>query len=77
MDAVFSWAFNLEGCTSLNLSSHDSIGAKGARALAEALKVNNALATLSLGTSSIGDKGAQALAELIVADGQHRRTQGS
>jgi hypothetical protein len=42
------------------------VGAKhGAKAIAEALKVNAVLTTLNLGYNSIGDEGAKAIAEAL------------
>ena len=63
-----SWTFDLTGCATLNLY-RSSIGAEGARALAEALKTNGALTTLYLNSNSIGDEGARALAEALEANG--------
>ena len=50
--------------TSINLGWH-SIGVGGARALAEALKVNQTLTSIDLGHNSIGTDGAQALADAL------------
>ena len=48
--------------TELDLRSN-SIGDDGAKAIAEALKVNTVLTTLNLDRNSIGDDGAKAIAE--------------
>jgi Ran GTPase-activating protein (RanGAP) involved in mRNA processing and transport len=48
--------------TELNLTAK-SIGDDGAKAIAEALKVNTVLTSLSLDDNSIGDDGAKAIAE--------------
>lgn len=53
-------------CTHLSLRNNSiSFGDVGAAALAEALKVNAALTTLSLNGNNIGDVGAAALAEAL------------
>jgi len=44
---------------------YDSIGAEGAAALAEAVKSNSTLTTLSLAHNSFGAEGAAALAEAL------------
>ena len=48
----------------LNLIDNN-IGAEGAKAIAEALKVNPVLNNLDLGYNSIGDDGAKAIAEAL------------
>ena len=46
-------------------SEDNNIGATGATALAEALKVNSTIITLNLRNNNIGDTGATALAEAL------------
>ena len=50
--------------TTLDLEKN-SIGVKGAKAIAEALKDNTVLTTLDLNSNSIGDDGAKAIAEAL------------
>jgi hypothetical protein len=50
--------------TTLDLEDNN-IGAEGAKAIAEALKVNMILTTLGLSANSIGDEGAKAIAEAL------------
>ena len=45
--------------------SHDNIGDDGAKAIAEALKVNAVLTSVDLRLNSIGDDGAKAIAEAL------------
>ena len=45
--------------------SNNSIGDEGAKAIAEALKVNAVLTKLSLGGNKIGDVGAKAIANAL------------
>ena len=49
----------------VGLEDYDPIGPEGAQALAGALKINKALASLNLGGNSIGDDGARELAEAL------------
>jgi len=51
--------------TALGLYNNKNIGPEGAKAIAEALKVNAVLTTLVLYTNSIGDEGAIAIAEAL------------
>ena len=51
--------------TKVNLHGNKEIGDEGAKALAEALKVNATVETLSLVRCGIGDDGAAALAEAL------------
>ena len=55
--------------TELNLR-YNSIGGEGAKAIAEALKVNPVLNNLDLGYNSIGDDGAKAIAVRGGTEGQ-------
>ena len=48
-------------CNSMDFSNN-GLGLAGVRGLIEALKNNDSLETLNLGTNSIGDEGAEALA---------------
>merc|ERR1711957_727890 len=57
-------ATSLLGCTTLDLNS-TSIGNDGAKALAQALRVNTNLAVLNLDGNDIGDDGAKALAQAL------------
>jgi len=43
----------------------NSIGDEGAKAIAEALKVNAVVTTLALGNNNIGNDGAKAIAEAL------------
>lgn len=54
--------------TSVDLSSNEAIGNKGASALAEALKVNTTLEQLDLSSCGIGGLGAKALAEALCSN---------
>jgi hypothetical protein len=45
----------------------NSIGDEGAKAVAEALKVNSMLQTIYLYSNSIGDEGAKAVARVVVS----------
>jgi hypothetical protein len=51
--------------TALGYYNNKNIGPEGAKAIAEALKVNAVLTTLVLYTNSIGDEGAIAIAEAL------------
>ena len=55
---------NFFSLTELNLG-WNSIGREGAKAIAEALKVNPVLNNLDLGYNSIGVDGAKAIAEAL------------
>jgi hypothetical protein len=48
-----------------SIISANSIGAGGAKAVAEALKVNSTLQTIYLYSNIIGDEGAKAIAEAL------------
>ncbi|MEQ2215668.1 hypothetical protein XENOCAPTIV_004123 [Xenoophorus captivus] len=50
-------------CT--HLRSNNSIGSKGAKFLAEALKMNQALISINFQNNSIAEEGAQAIAEVL------------
>ena len=51
--------------TKVNLGANEEIGDEGAKALAEALKVNATVKELNLYECGIGDDGAAALAEAL------------
>jgi Ran GTPase-activating protein 1 len=65
LEAALKGVFN-RVMTELELGVNE-IGDEGAKAIAEALKVNAVLTTLSLWNNSIGDEGATAIAQ---AEGQ-------
>ena len=45
--------------------SNNNIGVEGAKAIAEALKVNKSITELYLWNNNIGDEGAKAIAEAL------------
>ncbi|KAL0251107.1 hypothetical protein GEMRC1_000321 [Eukaryota sp. GEM-RC1] len=49
------------------LMKGNSIGDEGARALADALKINTTVTSINLSSNSIGDEGARALSDVLNA----------